>query len=213
MANNIDTIASELVEGLPEPQEHAIEAEEKKHEVSADTSGLLDRGGRPFDPAYHVADADGKPVLNRDGTVRQKRGRGAPSSRLGTPKAAAAPGAPGSAPATVPADAGRQIAEMIFAFGQLIGGEEFAPQINEKYGQDERAQMQDAWSRYCEEKGISDVPPGMAVIIATVGYIAPRLFMPKTKSRLEKLKNWIGAKYYHLRGAKEEKDRAKSAKG
>lgn len=189
MSDEVTKVVNSLVDKMPEPQEHAIEAEEKKQEVPRD---YFDRDGRPFDPAIHEKQIDGSPILNRDGTLRIKRGRGSPRSVVGETRRAA--GGPFATPASTPIEAGKQISEAIFAFGQVLGGDEFAPVYNKELGINERAQMYDAWSRYCESKGINDIPPGIAIIIATGGYIIPRFAMPKTKTRLTRVKDWCSGK-------------------
>lgn len=191
----VDAIAEELVETMPEPQEHAIKAEQEKEKLVFDehlatTSNLVDRLGRSFDPALHTVDGDGNPKINQNGTLRIKRGRGSPGAKstLGEIKR--------DISAT---SAGKTIADSIFALGQLLGGEEWAPMLDHERGVDERKSMTDAWSRYADENDWNDIPPGVVVIIVTIGYIAPRLFMPKTKARMSGIREWIGAKYLALK--------------
>jgi len=183
MTDTIEKEAEGLVEKMPEPQEHTIRAEEQAKPA---TFSIVDRLGRPFDPAIHVTKEDGTPEVNVDGTIRQKRGRGArrPESRLGIPGRAL----------SSPAAAGTAIAEGIFSVGQLIGGDEWRPVFSAEHGINERASMRDAWVAYCEQKEITDVPPGVAVSLCVIGYIIPRFAMPKTKTRFETVKEWIGGK-------------------
>ncbi|KKN30037.1 hypothetical protein LCGC14_0838100 [marine sediment metagenome] len=199
----VDNIADALTKEMPEPQVNVVAMEQENAANTADaqekTAGLVDREGQPYDPARHETGGDGGPILNKDGTIRMKRGMGTPRSRLAEPRpqvSRAADGTPLSAPATTPTDTGRQIAESIFALGQLIGGDEWAPIINEKYGIDERAQMQSAWVVYCEAKGMSDLPPGIVVAITMIGYAVPRFAMPKTKSRWQRAKQWTVNLYF-----------------
>ena len=70
------------------------------------------------------------------------------------------------------------VVETIFTLGQAIGGEDWRPNENE------RVFMLDAWSSYFRAKGITDMPPGWAVLIATAAYSLPRLRKPKTQARV-----------------------------
>jgi len=202
MVDAIEKEASELVDKMPEPQEHAIRAEEQARPA---TFSIVDRLGRPFDPAVHVTKPDGTPEVNVDGTIRQKRGRGArrPESRMGVP----------ARPLSSPQAAGTAIAEGIFSIGQLVGGEEWRPVLSAEHGIDERGSMRDAWVAYCEQKEITDVPPGVAVSLCVIGYIIPRFAMPKTKTRFETAKEWVGGKLGAWRGRKAGRNAARSDNG
>lgn len=171
--SSVSDIADELAADMPPPQEDAIAAETDKLKLEQ-----RDKRGRIFDPAIHST-RDGEPILNADGTIRLKRGRGAGSVL--------------AKPATT--DPGIAIAEAIFTFGQMFGGEEWVPRQDAKYGIDERAQAHDAWQRYCEAKEITDIPPGIAITLCTLGYVVPRLFMPITKTRFQKARLWVVGKY------------------
>ena len=189
-------VLEEITRDMPEVQEHAIEAEKEKQNGSTS----LDDFGRAFDPEIHATDDEGKPKINKDGTFRKKRQ--SKKSKLSMP---------GDEPGSVSIKVGHQMAESIFNFGQLIGGEEWAPIRNEKYGVDERQQMRDAWANYAAEKSWHDFPPGVAVTMVTMAYVIPRLSMPKTKTRLQTAKEWVYAKYLLWREKRATKVREKSA--
>lgn len=175
---DIEEIGSKLAQDMPAVQDHTIAAEEERAAERA--AALTDADGRPFDPAIHVAAEDGSPVVNAKGFIRKKSGRGSPKSKLGAPIVQAPP-----------VKVGHQIAEAIFMLGRVIGGEEWAPRADVELGIDERAQMRDAWGRFAEEKGWSDVPPGLAVVIVTGAYVAPRFALPQTRSRARRVKEWF----------------------
>lgn len=183
---SVDSIGEELTKEMPEPQEHAIEQEQEK--ASKEQANTVDRTGNAFNPDIHETDAQGLPRLNKDGTVKKKRGNKGGKSTLVTK--AAIPTA---------AKTGQAIADGIFSVGILVFGEDGKPITNAEYGLDERANMYGAWSRYCEAKDIDDFPPGVAVTIATMGYIVPRLFSEKAKPRLAKVKAWLTAKWLAFR--------------
>lgn len=192
-----EAVLQGIAGAMPEAQEHVIgeAAAEAEAAAAASTSApasAVDRNGRGFDPNLHETDGNGAAVLNKDRTLRLKRGRGAERARL----------RPEDGPSTIKTPAmasleptatktGHLIAEQIFGVGRMLGGEEWAPQLNPELGLDERAQMRDAWATYCEHKEIRDIPPGMALSMVMLAYISPRLFMPKTKSRLQVAKEWV----------------------
>lgn len=196
MGNPLDKVT----EKMPDPQPHAIAGAEAEataaaqapaqgQQSPASAPGLKDRQGRAFDPDLHEVGADKQPVTNKDGTLRLKRGRGAEKAQS----------APNQSSIKTPEMArieptatktGHLIAEQIFAVGRMIGGEEWQPLSIPEQGLDERSQMRDAWASYCEFKDIRDIPPGIALGMVMLAYVSPRLFMPKTKSRIQKAKEW-----------------------
>ncbi len=184
MPATLESIGEELASNMPEPQEHAIKEEQEK--ASNEAASIVDRAGNPFNSEVHETDAQGAPRLNKDGTVKKKRGnKGGKKSSL----VAEAPGIP-SATKT-----GQAIADGIFSLGILIFGSDGQPIKNDEYGLDERSNMYGAWGRYCEAKDIKDFPPGVAVAMATIGYFLPRLFSEKAKPRFAKAKAWLSEKY------------------
>ena len=178
-------VLGSIVGDMSPVMEHAVEAEQSPSKAPYPPG---------FDPELHEL-RDGQPVQRSDGKgFKKKRGRKAGGeSKLELP---------GAEPGSTPSKAGQQIAESIFALGQIIGGEEWAPIYNAKYGIDEREQMYDAWGRYCEAKEIDDMPPGLAVTMVTIAYVAPRFAKPKTKARWEKTKLWVAEKWLKWKGRK-----------
>ena len=187
----MESLLTNVTATMPEPQEHAIAGARAEAEAAAKAppqapTQARDRQGRSFDPELHETKEDGSAVINKDGSLRLKRGRGSErikaNSEIKTPEMARIePSA---------SKTGHLIAEQIFSMGRLVGGEEWAPVVNPEYGVDERAQMYEAWATYCEHKEIRDIPPGIALGMVMVAYVSPRMFMPKTKSRITKAKEW-----------------------
>lgn len=199
MEDDIETTLDAITDDMPDVQQAAIDAEnDKQSEREEAAKGLTDKQGRTFDPSIHKTDREGQPVINNDGSLRLKPGHGSPKwqnkaqpqSRLVTDK----PGQSVQREAD-PTDVGKGISESIFALGQLIGGDEWAPVKDPTYGIDERAQMYDAWGRYCEAQGIKDFPPGIAVTMVCIAYAVPRFTKPKTKARVGGIVNWCKTKY------------------
>jgi hypothetical protein len=193
-------IASDLVGSMPDVQPHAIQA---RRDDRANNATAPDVDGTIFDPAIHAVDDDGKPKKTLLGKFAKKRARdkgvknsGTPAvSRLGTGKPAQSADDKKAAQEAEARNAGAIAAGAMFTFGMLIGGEEWQPIKDHTTGTDEAAMMAKAFGDYFAAKGMTDIPPGVALCIAIGGYIVPRCFMPKTQTRFQKIKNWIGAKY------------------
>ncbi|HKI68325.1 MAG TPA: hypothetical protein VKA67_01965 [Verrucomicrobiae bacterium] len=205
-----DKAIDQITQDMPEPQDHAIQAEQARLEAQekataapaapASKASPVDRDGARFHPDLHEADESGKPIVNKDGTLKKRRGRhgakkDAARSQLNRPSQIEQMGADA-------AEAGRHMANAIFMFGRVVGGEEWEPMVVPEYGIDEQKQMGDAWSQYFSAKGVNDIPPGIAVTIVTGSYIAARLNKPITKTRLQKVKGWCFEKYGAWRGRK-----------
>lgn len=203
------------LDSMPQVQEHAIAAAQEQEAeqtavVEQAAQGRTDRHGRPFDPKIHEVDkATGEPRLSANGLLCVKRGQakintgGRISATAGNasftapkPKAANAAQAPQPTAAEIEAKikATAQVtAECVFTLGQLVGGEEWKPQLDKASGTDERAIMVGAWAEYYRAHGITQIPPWAGLAMALGGYAVPRFFMPKTKSRMQKAKEWIYA--------------------
>jgi len=83
---------------------------------------------------------------------------------------------------TMEADAlGHYAAGCLVSVGRMIGGEEWEPKTEPI---DEMGNLQAAFGDYFRAKDIRDVPPGLALSIAIIGYAAPRFTAPKTKERV-----------------------------
>jgi len=220
---DVDGLADETATTQPDPSEHVIsEAEAERQEAGEDqgdggggadfgggaADAPTDRDGRSFDPEIHVTDADGEPRLTAKGNLKKRPGRkgggdGSAASTVATGPSAADQPDPEAAKAR---EAGRNAADALIMMGVTIGGAEWQPVVDKRSGVDERAQLREAWGQYFEEKGYADIPPGVALTIATVGYAAPRLLQgEQTRSRVSKLGTWIKAKWNGWRGKRKAK--------
>jgi hypothetical protein len=199
---DLASVAGALAGDMPDVQPHAIEqARRDADETQAvAASAPVDDKGTRFDPALHSVDAAGNPVKTAKGTWSLKRGRkGGVGSTLAT-GAKSTPGASSANVAQASDDAlaraaGTQAAELVFLAGMIVGGEEWAPRTDHKVGLDERAMMQQAMANYFAATGKKDIPPGMALSLAIVAYAMPRLGMPKTRTRVAGLKDWLASKW------------------
>lgn len=204
-AASLAAIGSDLANSMPDVQEHAVQQARKEQE-SAETAPT-DKNGDAFDPAVHVTGPDGKGTLTVRGTWAQKRGRkgasppNAPASSTPSRSVLGGPAAPPSPQALQQQQQAVQIAqaraagvaaaEMLFMAGRMFGGDEWAPMENKSLGLDERAMMHQAFGDYFVATGRTDIPPGAALSFCFIGYVGPRLFMPKTQSRMQKVKSVI----------------------
>lgn len=189
---------------MPTVQQHAIEAARADASASQANNaprtpikGKTDDLGREFDPKMH----EGATVLNREGYLKKRPGRGsaAPRAASSAPSGQGAAGGQsklnlGSAPAGP--DKKTQAAEeldakiqstaavsamMIFTVGQLVGGPEFKPEDSEAQA------MTGAFTEYYRVRGIVDLPPEVMLATAVVGYVIPRWNKPIFK---EKRQGW-----------------------
>lgn len=195
----LDAIAATLIEQKPPVSEHAI----AQREADAAAAVGQDSDGNVFDPSIHAVNADGTPRTRANGSYALKRGRKSTSSQ-NPPKNSGAAKAKGVAvPGTVPArdaleqqarQTGVGAANMMFILAQTLGGSEWAPRIDPNIGLDEKAMMEQAHADAFAAWGIGDIPPGWALVFAYAMFAGPRFTMPVTKTRMQKLRGWIGAK-------------------
>lgn len=191
-ANPLDGLAS-----MPDIQPHAIEAAGETH-AAAKAANAAFPG---FDPNIHEVDPlTGEPRKTKAGGFRMKRGRGAKSFGGASTFKAAGPAPAAQAAQSAQSQAERNakidstatiVSEMIFMGGKLLGGEEWTPVTDKASGVDERAMMKGAWAEYFRIRGIIDVPPEIMLAVAIGGYAAPRFFLPKTQSRVQRAKEWL----------------------
>lgn len=171
--------------------------EQTAGDVGGDSGrGMLDSDGTAFDPSQHATDDAGRPKKTKTGKWAKKRGRKSNSTGYSQKSAA-------KSSADIEAEnAGLATAQTIFTLGVSIGGDEWRPVIDNATGVNEPQQMAQAWAEYYKAAGVTNVPPWLTVVIACSCYALPRLTMPKTQTRLEKLQSWIGDK---IRGYKKRK--------
>jgi hypothetical protein len=190
---------------MPQVQQHAIDAARGKKQTdkqaSTSGSGIKDVDGRPFNPAHHVANPDGSPVMNKDGTCRKLGGRGAPKATGKGPAPTSTPhvskvdiGGPQAGPMPDPAAAQIQqqiamtskiSADLTFQLGMMLGGEEFRSQPGEPEA------MEGAYLGVYTKYGVTDLPPLAVLAIVLVTYGGKRWHAPKVKARREGFKVWL----------------------
>lgn len=192
--NDLTSEAEETVASRPAADPDAVEHEQRKRQEKY--AGLQDRDGLSFDPRFHKVDADGEPILNKDGSLRRKSGKGSPNSRpVSTAPRVGDPAAYDAYRATATG-----IVESVQMLGMLVGGDEWRYIRDPDHGIDERAQGIEAWTGFCEAYGMQDFPPGVAVAIWGTAYVGVRLTQPKTQSRLKAAWYWARSKVSRNKG-------------
>ncbi len=192
----LDQIANTLAESMPDVQQHAIDQEQANVEAqNAEWSEYRDTDGNPFDADIHKTNKEGEPTLSPKGKLIKKPGRkkgsatkngqsviGVKTEQKQSPEQAAAVQARAS---------GTMAANLLMTLGVVVGGDEWHPVKDVNTGMDEKLMLETAFADYFEATGKTDIPPGMALTAAIGGYMLPRFTMPKTQSRMQKLKGWF----------------------
>lgn len=223
---NIESIANDLSSTMPDVQDHAIEQEIlSENEKLAQYSHLKDTDGNSFDPSIHKTNKAGEPTLSTKGKLIKKPGRkpGANAANSAGKQSSVVGGAQSvttdkDQQARLQARAsGTMAANLVLQIGIVAGGEEWHPRIDEQTGLDEKTMLEGAFADYFEATGKTDIPPGMALTVALGAYALPRFTMPKTQSRLSKLKMglkqwWINRKLkkHGLKAEPSESDKKQS---
>ena len=184
-STNAASIAETLADEMPEPSPNAIA--EKVTDAPAQTVS---------EPSPVPASRGrGRPKLSDEEKAKRATTR---KSKIGTIPKGEVPNnvadATHDATAAIALAAGTATSLTIM-LGCMIGGSDFAPEKNALAGgmTDDKFLYQ-AYFDYCKAKGVSDIPPGVALTAAIMVYVAPRLNKPTTQSRLQKVGGFfIGA--------------------
>jgi len=208
-SDGVGEIADMIVDAMPDVQEHAINHKAETDKKRADKyAHLKDVQGVSFDAKIHKTKANGEPTLTKKGNLIRRpeseiakseaKESGASSSFVGGKK----PEVKAIKPEVLQARAvGKISANMLFSFGMAIGGDEWLPVSNEEIGLNEREYVEGAFADYFESTGRTDLPPSFILMSAIGAYMIPRFTMPKTQTRLGKIKTFF-VKWYTNRKLK-----------
>ncbi len=199
---NLENVAENMSEVNPDVAEKPAEGETLPPPPAAEKSGnpgngkadIRDRYGRAFDPALHEMDDAGAPRLNRDGFLACKPGRPGKSARI---RGGSGPRRPDLETAQVDTQAQKaeiqrrntaRISTALFIkMGVGLFGEEWLPQRIQ--GMNEQEELEDLFDEYYRSKGMSDIPPNVALALGLIGYAGARIHLPETRSRFPILWN------------------------
>jgi hypothetical protein len=148
-----------------------------------------------FNPEVHAIDpATGEPKKTASGAFAKRRGR-KPGQALPAPAGINAPGgelARVDAPPVVNKQdaemAARTSSNLLFYAGESLFGDEWVPDA------DDLRQIPKAFTDYYCARGIPNIPPEIGLLVAIVGYAAPRLKKPKTKAKIVQYRNMLTGK-------------------
>lgn len=215
----LDSIGLELTGSMPEVQQHAIDQElENRSEISDSYAGLVDKNGDSFDPKRHKTKSDGSPTISKTNKLMLKpnapaKGSSKPASASTTQNSGQDAEEPKVLSETEKQQCtalGKVSANMIFACGRMVGGDEWIPQ--KQNGYDEAAALEQAFADYYIASGKTEMSPAAGLGIALASYALPRFTMPKTKEKTASLTKKVYAWWHNRKGAKEEASRQKAEK-
>lgn len=153
-----------------------------------------------FDPAVHRSDADGNPILTREGAYAKKRGprKAGDVSRETTsdvPRETASAGIPTQAAAASISTAQTAVFLVTTVTGVLSRaiGPEWAADKQEIKG------LSDAVKTYIDSKGGIAITPEMGLVLAIGAYSLPRLAVENTQTKLQMATGWLRDRFDVLR--------------
>ena len=193
-----ESLASEIG-GLPEPNEMAIEAYKAANSANDQTSANTIKGEQmEFDPIIHATDTYGNPIPTKAGGFRRKPGR--KSKRLESAK--------------IERDKTQEEIAKLEAEkldGQIKASAFAATQVTNfglttilaiKPSDKENQNLFDSYEEYYKFAGPSKMPPWMAPVLVTCSIIQQHIHEEEPKTRLDKIKEWVGIRVSRLRRAK-----------
>lgn len=182
--SNTASEAEEISSQMPEPSEHVLSKMEETNsqETPQQNAPLVDDFGTPFNPEIHT----GSKLKNGRWRERKK-------SIVASPRGKKKEAAPESSAVDIKRAeneaqcraAGVVAAGAMFMLCRGFFGEEWTPTNDEIEMQNQN------WGNYFVAKGISDIPPGLALCMGIAAYAAPRFTKPKTQQKLGAMKTWL----------------------
>ncbi len=182
---NVDKDLDDLVADMPQVVPDAVEAGLAKEAQETEEKLFADKKGRTFDPNVHASGPDGKPVYTPTGRFKMKL-RLPQSGKVNLPdeKTNSVPGEYRLVAQT--------IVSSFIQVGYAFVGDEWLPEKSKEI--DEEANLVSATETYCASTGFRDLPPGLVVAVAFIGYGIKRFGKPKTKSLVDKATSWVKTK-------------------
>lgn len=194
-SDSLSSIGDSLVDDMPEVQTHAVEAEKMKiEEEKKNVVGLTDRHGASFDPHIHVTNPDGTPSLTINNKLKRKPGRNSGGPSIVGGKTKPIQDKQESSQTVNSRAAAITTVDMLEMVGMMFAGDEWRYIKDNKTGLDERENGYTVFEDYYRSKGVSDIPPGVAVVIWGLLYAVPRFRQPVTQSKFQQFGNWVKMK-------------------
>lgn len=192
---------ADMTSGLPEPNQNAIDAENAKKAKTTETgpksgSGKMSKNGKEeFDSDFHASDKDGNPIPTKAGGFRKKPGR--KSNRLQSRKVDEEQVAESeNREALVKSSAFAATQATQFALGLTL---------SMKPDKSEQNALFDSYREYYDFAGPSKMPPWLAPVLVTGSIIANHIDEEAPKTRVDKIKEWVGVRWHRLRNKKDKK--------
>jgi hypothetical protein len=155
-----------------------------KGKIPKGAEGKVDKLGRPFDPALHEVDGNGKARITKQNKLTIKRGNNGGVNRTST---AIIP--PDPAEAAKLAEQAKLEALALVDFALMLPrgvfGDEWKPQ------DDERQNLANSWAPLVQQWGASGPPPWAMALMGTAAFAAPRLRKPKTAEKIKGAFGWV----------------------
>jgi len=178
------------VEDLGGAAEPAEKIAEKKtgYRIPRKWRDKRDKYGRELNPDYHQFDDNGDPIINTDGTIRCKSGRGSvipKTARVDLSKAKTlSPADTGLAdPATDPAVSFnfRNYSELSITFLGAFLGRDIRPETKTEW-----EELDEKWERYEQARGLPELPPEVELFTFFSRYVQFKAEdKPTVRERLE----------------------------
>lgn len=206
---SVADMAQSLHAERPTVQAHVIEASRQEQaQIAADVK--VDDTGVPFDAAKHTGTKTSKGVWRlkkATGATGTDSTGGGTQSKLGTVggNADSAKTAPASKEIAARAG-GKGAANLFIMAGVGVFGQEWLPRIiiddKKNVLLDEKLMLETVFGDYFVATGKADLPPGWALAAGLAMYTMPRFAMPATKTRIQRVKDFIVAKFIQFKARK-----------
>lgn len=208
---NIDSIGNDLIDAMPEVQDHAIEQSAIESESNlAKYSHLVDKNGASFDPNIHKTKRDGSPSISKTNKLMLKP----VSQRKSTTKAGAKEDKQVACQELTENERlqcvalGKISAGALFGLSRAIGGDEWKPTVDGGYNEAEA--IESAFADYYIASGKTEISPKLALTIAIASYAAPRFTKPVTQQRTAGFFKKVHGWWHNRKGKKAEQARQKA---
>jgi hypothetical protein len=201
-ASSLDDTARELVSEIPEPQQHAIDqarTEQALDPAQPPPTVETDVLGVPWNPAEHATGQDGKGVRTAKGSWRKRRGLKGSQSHVATDAAGRVPEPSQEEINKRSAEhqsrmAGAVVGTLVIRISTAVGGDHFSSRTHSVPNTDikwtDQGMLQEAFGDFFVAKGVTDVPPGVALTGALMMYYLPRFQEPAVRERAGGIIHW-----------------------